>query len=149
VVRAEAEQAGDGLRAGAVPRAEAGIAKGRGDGAGGVAEAEEADERGVELADRDGAAGNGDAVRRGRRLVARVGERLERGAERALRQRLLRLEGGDVVCQQSRLDDGADLRLRPRALGRGRAGRDEARKDDPEEDEAAHRHPYRQQAFPA
>ena len=69
-----------------------GVAERAGDEPRGVAEAEVRDERGVELADRDGAAGDDDRVAVGDRLLGRERERLERAGERALRQRLLRLE---------------------------------------------------------
>ena len=88
-----------------------------------VAEPEEADEGGVELANRDRSAGHDDRIAVLDGLLARERERLERGAEGALRQRPLRLERSDGVGEQARLDDGLDLRLRPRLVGRRGGGR--------------------------
>ena len=112
----------------------------------GVAEPEEADERGVELANRDRAAGNDDRIAVGDGLLGRERERLERAGERPLRQRLLRLERGDGVGEQAGLDDGLDLRLRPGALGR-LGVRDEAAADEDEKDETAHPSPIGSRAF--
>ena len=160
VVEAEAEQAGDRLGACAGLRRQARIPERRRHRAGGVAQAEEADECCVELADRDGAAGNDDAIPVGDHRLLAVGlvvfvagvfdgerERLERAAERLLRQRPLRLEAGDGVGEQARFDDGLDLRLRPRAVGpRGSGGDGQSAKDDGSE--TAHDWLYRQRSFP-
>ena len=62
---------------------EARVAERGGDRAGGVAEAEEADERGVELADRDGAAGHDDGVS----VVDGLSRRCRRRRTRASRAR--------------------------------------------------------------
>ena len=78
MVQAEAEQARDRLGAGACLRLEAGVAERGGDRAGGVAEPEKADERGVELANRDRPAGHDDRIAVLDGLLIRERERLER-----------------------------------------------------------------------
>ena len=118
MVEAEPEQACHGLRPGACLRREPCVAKRGCDAAGRVAEAEEADEGGVELADGDGASGHGDRVAVNDGLDRGERQRLERGGERALGQWLLRLEVSARVGQEAGRDDGLDLRLRPGAVGR-------------------------------
>ena len=123
MVQAEAEQACDRLGAGTCLRLQAGVAERGRDRAGGITEPEKADERGVELANRDRSTGHDDRIAVLDGLLARERERLERGAERALRQWPLRLERGDGVGEQARFHDRLDLRLGPRAVGPRGGGR--------------------------